>query len=152
MIKKIYKLINTTPREIKIISFVLLDCTLCFLTVLFSYFLRFENFNFQIWDIWTPSIISIICCVLSFWYFDIYRVINRFSSDAVFKIIIKSFVIYGLIFFSIISVYTINNVPRSIGIIQPLLLFVLSLVIRFFIKARVITSAVNSPPGRQPAM
>ena len=53
---------------------------------------------------------------------------------SIFSTISLSVFIYGLIFFSIISIYGIKDIPRSIGVIQPLLLYVFVILSRFSVK------------------
>ena len=52
-----------------------------------------------------------------------YRTIFRFGGQSFILNVALAFGIYGLCYFFIVGIYVIKDVPRSIGIIQPLLLF-----------------------------
>ena len=58
-----------------------------------------------------------------FWSFGLYRTIYRYSGTSIFLTILSATFVYGLIYFSVIGVYSIEGVPRTIGILQPMLLF-----------------------------
>ena len=122
-IKKISDSILSIHRYSKRIIAIITDLGLCILCTWLAFVLRLEelvilkNFNFY------PALISIIIAIPIFWLFGLYRTILRYTSlSIVFTIIASSFV-YGLLYFSIIGIYEIQNVPRSIGILQPMLLF-----------------------------
>ena len=122
-IKKISDSILSIHRYSKRIIAIITDLGLCILCTWLAFVLRLEelvilkNFNFY------PALISIMIAIPIFWLFGLYRTILRFTSlSIVFTIIASSFV-YGLLYFSIIGIYEIQNVPRSIGILQPMLLF-----------------------------
>ena len=77
----------------------------------------FEDYNY------TASIISIILAIPIFWLFGLYRTIFRYTNFSIIITILMSSFVYGLLYFSAIGVYGINNVPGPIGVIQPMLLF-----------------------------
>ena len=92
-------------------------CTWLAYTIRLEEFILFENFNFY------PSLISIFIAIPIFWLFGLYRTIFRYTGlEIIFNILASSFV-YGLFYFLVIGVYGILEVPRSIGILQPMLLF-----------------------------
>ena len=102
---------------------ILTDAGLCILCTWFAFILRleelilFKNFNY------IPALISIILAIPIFWLFGLYRTIFRFTGLSIIFTILASTFIYALLFFLIIGVYSIQGVPRSIGILQPMLLF-----------------------------
>ena len=108
-----------SKRAIAIVT----DLALCILCTWLAFFLRleelilFKNFNFF------PALIAVIISIPVFWMFGLYRTIFRYTSlSIVFTILASSFV-YGLLYFLVIGVYGIQGVPRSIGVLQPMLLF-----------------------------
>ena len=76
----------------------------------------FKDFNFL------PAIISIIIAIPIF-LFELYRTIFRYTSLSILLTILAATSLYGLLYFLVIGVYSFNGVPRSVGIIQPMLLF-----------------------------
>ena len=80
-------------------------------------FILLKDFNFY------PALISVIMAIPIFWLFGLYRTILRFTGlSIIFTILVSTFV-YGLLYFLVIGVYGIQGVPRSVGILQPMLLF-----------------------------
>ncbi len=109
------------PRQIKVFLMVLVDSSLCCFSIWFSYYLRLGNFLSPIEWMIPPMIISIIISFLIFWFLGIYRNINRiFDIYNIIKLF-EAVVIYSIFFFLIITIFSIQNVPRTIGFIQPII-------------------------------
>ena len=110
------------------------DISLCIFCTWLAFILRleelilFKNFNFY------PVVISVLVSTPIFWIFGLYRTVFRYSGLSIIYSILASSFVYGLIFFLIIAVYGLKGVPRSIGIIQPMLLFFAILSSRLFAK------------------
>ena len=121
------------PRQIKFILMIFIDSGLCFLSIWFSYYLRLGNFSTPIEWMIVPISLSIIISFFIFWFMDIYKNISRsFNRYNVLKLF-KAVSIYSIIFFVIITVFSIENVPRTVGLIQPILfLFLLYFQRSFF--------------------
>ena len=117
-------------RSIAIIA----DASFCILCTWLAFTLRleelilFKDFNFF------PAIVSVLIAIPIFWLFGLYRTIFRYTSLSIISTILASTFIYGLIYFLIIGVYSINGVPRSVGIIQPMLLFFSIISSRLLVK------------------
>ena len=126
MIKKLNYFLRSIfelPRYLKQLIIIIIDVSLCIISLWIAFYLRLDVLVSLNGNILLSSLISIIILIPLFWLFGLYKSIFRFSSETViFKIALVIF-IYAVIYFSIIGLYTIQNVPRSIGIIQPLILF-----------------------------
>ena len=102
---------------------IIVDVGLCVLCTLLAFVLRleelilFKDFNFY------PALLSIIIAIPIFFLFGLYRTIYRYTGLSIIFTILASSSIYGLLYFLIIGVYSFQGVPRSIGILQPMLLF-----------------------------
>ncbi len=111
------------PRNLKRIIVILTDIILCILCTWFAFILRLEefilfgDFNFN------SILISIFIALPTFWLFGLYQTIIRFSGLSIITSVLFSILIYGLLYFSAIGIYSIHETPKSIGIIQPMLLF-----------------------------
>ena len=108
-----------SKRTIAIIT----DMALCVLCTWIAFILRLEeiillkDFSFY------SALISIMIAIPIFWLFGLYRTVFRHNSlSIIFTILVSSFV-YGLLYFLVVGIYSIQNVPRSIGILQPMILF-----------------------------
>ena len=118
------KNIINLPRYAKKIIAVIIDIGLCILSTWLAFYLRIEQF-IKINDITILAVlVSISLSIPIFWLIGLYKTMFRFvGSSLILTAIIASFA-YGLLYFSVISIYGIKGIPRSIGIIQPLLLFI----------------------------
>ena len=136
------KIIFSLNRQIKKSLVMMLDAFLCVFTLWLAFYLRFEEF-FLLKDIGlTLILLTIFLAIPIFWVCGLYKSLFRYSGISDLPIISLSVALYGLIFFSIISLFGITGVPRSIGVIQPLLLFVLLITKRFSFKY-VLTNLFN---------
>jgi FlaA1/EpsC-like NDP-sugar epimerase len=112
-----------SPFFIKYIITFLVDIFLCFLTVGIAFYLRLGNFLFFNTDFLLASVISIVLAIPIFLKTGLYRNIFRYSgASSMLSVFFANFV-YSIFYLIIITVLSVNNIPRTIGIIQPFLLF-----------------------------
>jgi FlaA1/EpsC-like NDP-sugar epimerase len=112
------------PRFAKKAIVLALDSGLCVLTVWLAYYLRT---NLWVWlsdQGWQAALVSLIALPI-FATFGLYRTVFRYVSWEAFAGITQACLIYGIIYAAIFTAFGVGGVPRTIGIIQPLLLFVL---------------------------
>jgi len=123
ILTELSKSIIGLPRYAKIIIAILIDVGLCIFCTWIAFFLRLEEFV-KINNITTLAVeISILLAIPIFWLMGLYKTIFRFQgSSIIFTVFVATF-IYTLFYFAVISIYGIQGIPRSIGIIQPILLF-----------------------------
>ena len=128
------------PRYVKRIIVIIIDIGLCIICTWSAFYLRLEQF-IKFDDVTSLAfIISLILAIPIFWLMGLYKTIFRFAgSSIIFTVFVATFA-YSLLYFAIISVYGIKGVPRSIGIIQPILLFLSILAVRIFIKFLFLTN------------
>ena len=117
------------PRLIKRGIVLLVDGSLCVLSVSFAFYLRLGEwvpiFSISSWKpIWVVEA-SIMLSIPIFLSFGLYKEIFRHSGWFALITLAKAMLIYGLIFFSIFTLIGVSEVPRTIGIIQPLILLML---------------------------
>ncbi len=109
---------------------IITDTFLCFLCTWLAFSLRFEELillnSFNIY----AALLSVILALPIFWIFGLYKTIFRYTNLSIILNISTSILVYGLFYFLIIGIYGLPSgsnyysiVPRSIGIIQPMLLF-----------------------------
>ena len=128
--KNITSLNRFTKKSIAVIT----DFSLCILCTWLAYCLRLEEMVLLDDLNINTIILSIFLAIPLFWIFGLYRTIFRFTSLSIIFTIFFSLFIYGLLYFLIIGIYGVNGTPRSIGLIQPLLLFFAVISSRLFVK------------------
>ena len=133
-LKEFTRSLMSLPRYSKRTIAIVTDVSLCILCTWLALVLRLEklillkDFNFY------PAIISIVIAMPVFWMFGLYRTIFRYTNLSIIFTILASTFVYGLLYFLPIGVFSIHGVPRSIGVIQPMLLFFGIISSRLFLK------------------
>ncbi len=114
------------PRPVKRVVVLLLDATLCVLTVWTAFFLRLDEwvplYGKIIWRADLAIGVSLLFALPLFITHGFYRVIFRHANSIAISFVMRAFVLYALAFGLVISVIGISGVPRTVGIIQPILL------------------------------
>ena len=133
----IKELLNRTlslHRNLKKIIAMTVDIVLCILCLWLAFYLRIEEFV-KINDMTTLAVlISISLAIPIFWLVGLYNTMFRFVGSSIISTTIVAISAYGLLYFAVIGIYGIKDIPRSIGVIQPLLLFIGILASRAIIK------------------
>ena len=122
------------PRNAKIIIAVVVDVTLCVLSIWLALYLRLGEFVALSNVTLFAAGFSIVTAVPVLFTLGLYREIFRYSGFKSLLSYFSALCIYGLIFSSLITVISIDGVPRTIGIIQTVLLFLLIGFSRVFVR------------------
>jgi len=134
MLAEVSKIIINFPRYTKRMIAILIDIGLCIICTWFAFFLRLEEFV-RINDVTTLAVeISIFLAIPIFWLMGLYKTIFRYQDSSVILIVFVATFVYALLYFSVIGVWGIQGIPRSIGIIQPILLLLSISATRLSIK------------------
>ena len=120
----IINLLLNQSRFIKNLTALLIDIICCIFSVWFSYYLRLGDFVSLGQRGSNALIYSIIISLPIFIFFKLYKEIFRYTGLYTLILISKAIAIYGLIFSSIVLFIGIDGVPRTIGLIQPLLFWI----------------------------
>jgi len=110
------------PRPAKRFLVLSVDATFCVLSVWFAFYLRLGEFV-TLSQAGSVAIISSIALAIPIFIVGgLYREIFRYSGWPALAAVTRAVSVYGLLYISIFTVFGVPGVPRTIGIIQPILL------------------------------
>lgn len=116
----------------------LIDLSACIITVYIAFYLRLGEWGLIRNDINSglllATVISLGLALPIFFVFGFYRAIFRYSGFASFLAIVKAIVIYSFLYATFFTVIGISGIPRTVGIIQPILLLITILAIRMLAR------------------
>ena len=116
------------PRPLKRVLVLALDILLCLVSVWVAFYLRLDEwirfYDDPFWRVDWATAISVCLAIPLFVTHGFYRVIFRHANSIALAMVARAFLFYGLGFAAIITVIGITGIPRSVGIIQPMLLFI----------------------------
>jgi FlaA1/EpsC-like NDP-sugar epimerase len=111
------------PRAVKRIIAIAVDVVLCLVTVALAYRLRLDEWIMPSGNQWWSYGAAIFLSIPIFIRFGLYRAIFRYVGwNALFSVV-RACALYGAIYALIFSAVGIPLIPRSTGILHPILLF-----------------------------
>ena len=113
------------PRSAKIGVVICVDSSLIILSVWLAYYLRLGEFVTLSDTALVAVMTSIFFALPIFFISGLYRAIFRYSGWPALLSVARATSIYGLLYASIFTAIGISGVPRTVGIIQPILLLLL---------------------------
>lgn len=117
------------PRAGKRAVVLVVDTGLCLLSTWLAFYLRLGEFLPWTGELLTPwllaGFVSVLFAIPIFIKSGLYRAIIRYSGLPAMMAITRAMLLYGVIFAAVFTFYGVQGVPRTVGLIQPLLLFVL---------------------------
>lgn len=123
MINQLSSQIINLPRATKRIVALAVDITLCLATVALAYWIRLGDFIYPNGLQWLSYFASLALALPLFVTGGLYRAIFRYAGWGAMLSIARVCFIYALIYASIFTLMGFPSVPRSLGILQPILLF-----------------------------
>jgi FlaA1/EpsC-like NDP-sugar epimerase len=126
MLNRFAQPILAMPRPAKRVVVLSVDAALCVLTVWLSYYLRLgewvklsgDSFWQPMWAVGVSLLLALPIFVVN----GFYRAIFRYTGLSALQTILKATAVYGLLFATVFTAYGVDGVPRTVGLIQPMLL------------------------------
>jgi FlaA1/EpsC-like NDP-sugar epimerase len=127
MFNKLADHLLALPRAAKRMLALAVDTTVCVMCVWLAFGLRLEDWHtFDSPEKIIAAVFAVGIALPMFVVTGFYRAIFRFSGTAALIALVKACAAFGLVYGMLFTVYTIEGVPRSVGVNVPLLLFVLT--------------------------
>lgn len=121
---KVARPLLALPRRSKRLMAATFDCTLCVLTVWIAFYLRLGYFVSMAGRPSLAVALSIVLALPIFYVTGLYRIAFRRVGAEIIPAAALACTAYGLCYVTLISAYAFDNIPRTVGLIQPVLLFI----------------------------
>jgi FlaA1/EpsC-like NDP-sugar epimerase len=122
------------PRPAKRLVAVSSDLFLVIVTVWLAFVLRLEAFVPLSYSVLAVSATSAAIAVPVFFYFGLYNAIFRFAGTHALIEVGRAILVYAIVFSGIFTLIGFSGIPRSVGIIQPILFLLGVLASRAFVR------------------
>lgn len=128
------QLLLNLPRSYKRGLVICFDLCSCIFTTWFAFGLRLDQWSWIQGNQLLPYLFSIAIALPIFISFGLYRAIYRYIGSIALASMAQAFSLYTALFLFIITLIGVDNVPRSVGVIQPILLFVVIGASRYLVR------------------
>ena len=112
------------PRSTKRALAVAMDAAICGFTVWLAFYLRLGVWERIAGNQWLAVIAALAFALPLFWVSGLYRAIFRYAGWGAMGALTRAMLVYALGYVSLFTFLGISGVPRTVGIIQPILLFI----------------------------
>lgn len=112
---------TSLPRTVKRPIALLIDTTLLSLATWVAYSLRLELLHVPVGPQWWAYALAPALALPIFTYFGLYRAIFRYSGLPALIVLAKAVALYGMLYSIVLLHFEIPDVPRTLGLLQPLL-------------------------------
>jgi FlaA1/EpsC-like NDP-sugar epimerase len=137
MITDLTKVTNTVlglSRPVKRVIALFVDICTCVLTVWLAFYLRLNEFVPLTGSTLLPVLVSIFLAIPIFVTSGLYRFIFRYSGLPAIGAMARAMLLYGVLFASLFTFYGFQGIPRTVGLIQPLLMLIFVGASRAFVR------------------
>jgi len=110
------------PRWAKRSVVLVVDTGLCIFTVWLAFYLRLGEIITLQGNALAAAIVSIGIGIPIFIASGLYRAIFRYSGWPALMAVARAIAIYGILYASLFTAIGVQNVPRTVGVIQPIIL------------------------------
>jgi|TARA_R100000049_G_C1953734_1_gene104309 FlaA1/EpsC-like NDP-sugar epimerase len=125
MLQSFKQAILALPRPVKRAIALCGDIAMCAIAVRIAFYLRLEIWSALDREQLFALIGSAVLAAPIFITVGLYRAIFRYGGSMLLKRIFHACLIYGLLYAFIFTFWRVEGVPRSVGLMQPVILFLL---------------------------
>lgn len=103
----------------------LLDIILCIQSIWIAYSLRIGVWVY--WDMAVQKVVlvAVLTMLPVFYFTGVYNAIFRYAGSGMMKTLVRAFLVYSIPTVVLFSIIGLAGVPRTIGIIQPIIFFIM---------------------------
>jgi FlaA1/EpsC-like NDP-sugar epimerase len=127
-------IVKKFPTYLKISIVLLIDLFLSILATVLAFYLRLGNLSIEGYNISFAIFIASLISLPMMYYCGLYNSLFRYLSIYSFKSMLKAIIIYGFFYSILITFFGVFQIPRTIGIIQPIIFCILIIVSRILLK------------------
>jgi len=138
--------LRALPRQLKQTIAILFDTGAAWITLWLAFSLRFEVLFWPATHQFFVFALAPLIAIPLFTYFGLYRAVIRHTGLSALQAIAKAVLVYGLVFALLIAAFRPHGIPRSVGILQPLLYLIFVAISRALVRFWLYT------PRRSPGM
>lgn len=109
------------------------DALLCVMTTWAAFYLRMEQWILLTGNHWIAVLAAVAIAIPLFVRFGLYRAIFRHTGFPAMVAVVRACLVYGVLYSLIFTFISVDGVPRTVGLIQPVLLFLMVAATRFSI-------------------
>jgi FlaA1/EpsC-like NDP-sugar epimerase len=116
--------LTSLSRQSKRIIVLSVDILLCFISVALAFALRLDEWGIPVGTQWLTLIGALVFSIPIFIAFGLYRAIFRYAGWGALVAVVQACAVYGAVYSTVFTLIGVTDVPRTIGVIQPILLFI----------------------------
>jgi len=140
MLFKITNILRDSPRSFKKILAVLTDLVICAVAVQMSINIRVDTYSFWSLEHTWLFLVGITFFIPIFFTMGLYSSIFRFAGLQIIFNLNKAMLVYFLLYATLFTIIGVNQVPRYVGLLQPLIfgfgVLASRLVVRYSLESR----------------
>lgn len=146
---KALRILADLPRSLRSKIALFMDCLLCVLSVWLAFSIRLGA-----WDLVSPSVGLVIAVAIPSWllaagFYGVYRAIIRFAGGRTMMDLLAACCLFSIPMIGIFMFVGVLAVPRTIGVLQPMLFFLLLSLSRMAIRYALVDILHVGRPRRE---
>ncbi len=114
------------PQNVKRLIAGVIDLLSAFLSIWMAFSLRLEFWVWPVGEQWVVVLLAPLLMLPVFVFSGVYNAVHRYNGISVFVMVARAVAVYGALFFLTMLMFSKNQVPHSIGLLQPMMLLLLT--------------------------